>query len=53
MHVWTTTCLVAGGGPAGMMLGYLLARSGVSTLVVAFMPQPPKPRAAQWKSMQI
>jgi 2-polyprenyl-6-methoxyphenol hydroxylase-like FAD-dependent oxidoreductase len=34
MEVWTTTCLVAGGGPAGMMLGYLLARSGVSTLVV-------------------
>ena len=34
MQVWTTTCLVAGGGPAGMMLGYLLARSGVSTLVV-------------------
>jgi 2-polyprenyl-6-methoxyphenol hydroxylase-like FAD-dependent oxidoreductase len=34
MEVWTTTCLVAGGGPAGIMLGYLLARSGVSTLVV-------------------
>ncbi len=31
---WKTTCLVAGGGPAGMMLGYLLARSGVQTLVV-------------------
>jgi 2-polyprenyl-6-methoxyphenol hydroxylase-like FAD-dependent oxidoreductase len=30
---WKTTCLVAG-GPAGMMLGYLLARSGVQTLVV-------------------
>lgn len=29
-----TTCLVVGGGPAGMMLGYLLARSGVQTLLV-------------------
>jgi len=34
MDVWKTTCLVAGGGPAGMMLGYLLARSGVSSVVV-------------------
>ena len=25
---------VVGGGPAGMMLGYLLARSGVQTLLV-------------------
>jgi 2-polyprenyl-6-methoxyphenol hydroxylase-like FAD-dependent oxidoreductase len=24
-----TTCCVVGGGPAGIMLGYLLARSGV------------------------
>lgn len=24
----TTTCCIAGGGPAGMMLGYLLARAG-------------------------
>jgi 2-polyprenyl-6-methoxyphenol hydroxylase-like FAD-dependent oxidoreductase len=31
---WKTTCLVAGGGPAGMMLGYLLARSGVQTILV-------------------
>jgi 2-polyprenyl-6-methoxyphenol hydroxylase-like FAD-dependent oxidoreductase len=29
-----TRCLVAGGGPAGMMLGYLLARSGVQVLLV-------------------
>jgi len=27
-------CCVAGGGPAGMMLGYLLARSGVETVVL-------------------
>src|SRR5438094_231068 len=27
-------CCIAGGGPAGMMLGYLLARAGVETLVV-------------------
>jgi 2-polyprenyl-6-methoxyphenol hydroxylase-like FAD-dependent oxidoreductase len=29
-----TTCLVAGGGPAGMLLAYLLARSGVQTILV-------------------
>ena len=29
-----TTCCIAGGGPAGMMLGYLLARAGVRTLVL-------------------
>jgi 2-polyprenyl-6-methoxyphenol hydroxylase-like FAD-dependent oxidoreductase len=34
MDRWKTTCLVVGGGPAGMMLGYLLARSGVQTLLV-------------------
>ncbi len=27
-------CCIAGGGPAGMMLGYLLARAGVQTLVL-------------------
>jgi len=27
-------CCVAGGGPAGMMLGYLLARSGIEVLVL-------------------
>src|SRR6187401_2632749 len=27
-------CCIAGGGPAGMMLGYLLARSGVDVLVL-------------------
>jgi 2-polyprenyl-6-methoxyphenol hydroxylase-like FAD-dependent oxidoreductase len=29
-----TTCLVAGGGPAGMMLGFLLARAGVKVVVL-------------------
>jgi len=28
------TCCIVGGGPAGMMLGYLLARSGVSVAVL-------------------
>jgi 2-polyprenyl-6-methoxyphenol hydroxylase-like FAD-dependent oxidoreductase len=27
-------CCIAGGGPAGMMLGYLLARAGVTTVVM-------------------
>ena len=27
-------CCIAGGGPAGMMLGYLLARPGVKVLVL-------------------
>jgi 2-polyprenyl-6-methoxyphenol hydroxylase-like FAD-dependent oxidoreductase len=30
----TTTCCVAGGGPAGMMLGFLLARAGVDVVVL-------------------
>jgi 2-polyprenyl-6-methoxyphenol hydroxylase-like FAD-dependent oxidoreductase len=30
----TTRCCIAGGGPAGMMLGFLLARSGVDVLVL-------------------
>jgi 2-polyprenyl-6-methoxyphenol hydroxylase-like FAD-dependent oxidoreductase len=29
-----TTCVVAGGGPAGMMLGFLLARAGVEVVVL-------------------
>lgn len=29
-----TTCCIAGGGPAGIMLGYLLARKGVSVTVL-------------------
>jgi len=30
----TTRCCIAGGGPAGMVLGYLLARAGVPVVVV-------------------
>src|SRR5258708_579668 len=29
-----TACCIAGGGPAGMMLGFLLARAGVDVLVL-------------------
>ena len=29
-----TACCIAGGGPAGMMLGYLLARAGVNVVVL-------------------
>jgi 2-polyprenyl-6-methoxyphenol hydroxylase-like FAD-dependent oxidoreductase len=36
MHAATedTTCLIVGGGPAGMMLGLLLARGGVKVTVM-------------------
>src|SRR4051794_37653927 len=29
-----TRCCIAGGGPAGMMLGFLLARAGVDVVVI-------------------
>src|SRR4051812_30172744 len=34
MSTERTTCLVAGGGPAGMVLGLLLARAGVEVTVL-------------------
>ncbi|RXT56597.1 hypothetical protein B6S44_05930 [Bosea sp. Tri-44] len=34
MHQESTTCCIAGGGPAGMMLGFLLARAGVDVIVL-------------------
>jgi 2-polyprenyl-6-methoxyphenol hydroxylase-like FAD-dependent oxidoreductase len=33
-HSIATRCCIAGGGPAGMMLGYLLARAGVDVVVL-------------------
>ena len=30
----STTCVIAGGGPAGMMLGYILARGGLDVTVL-------------------
>src|ERR1700761_6758017 len=30
----TTGCVIAGGGPAGMMCGYLLARAGIDVIVL-------------------
>ena len=33
-EVVTTRCCIVGGGPAGMMLGFLLARAGVPTVVL-------------------
>ena len=33
-EVLETTCCVVGGGPAGVMLGYLLARRGVQVTVL-------------------
>jgi 2-polyprenyl-6-methoxyphenol hydroxylase-like FAD-dependent oxidoreductase len=33
-RVVTTRCCIVGGGPAGMMLGYLLGRAGVETVVL-------------------
>jgi 2-polyprenyl-6-methoxyphenol hydroxylase-like FAD-dependent oxidoreductase len=32
--IMTTRCVIVGGGPAGMMLGYLLARAGVEVVVL-------------------
>jgi 2-polyprenyl-6-methoxyphenol hydroxylase-like FAD-dependent oxidoreductase len=34
MKTFQTTCCIAGGGPAGVMLGYLLARQGVPVMVL-------------------
>ena len=34
METISTTCAIAGGGPAGMMLGLLLARAGVDVVVM-------------------
>src|SRR6516165_3847307 len=33
-EIQTTRCCITGGGPAGMMLGFLLARAGVDVVVL-------------------
>jgi 2-polyprenyl-6-methoxyphenol hydroxylase-like FAD-dependent oxidoreductase len=33
-RIISTKCCIVGGGPAGMMLGYLLGRAGIQTLVL-------------------
>ena len=34
MNALTSQCCIAGGGPAGLMMGYLLARAGVDVIVL-------------------
>ena len=34
MHRMKTDCVIAGGGPAGMLMGFLLARAGVDVVVL-------------------
>jgi 2-polyprenyl-6-methoxyphenol hydroxylase-like FAD-dependent oxidoreductase len=34
METLSTSCVIAGGGPAGMMCGYLLARAGIDVTVL-------------------
>ena len=34
MSALSTTCCIAGGGPAGLMVGYLMARQGIDTIVL-------------------
>ncbi len=34
----STRCVVAGGGPAGILLGYLLARAGIEVVVLEMWP---------------
>jgi 2-polyprenyl-6-methoxyphenol hydroxylase-like FAD-dependent oxidoreductase len=34
MESLSTDCVIAGGGPAGMMLGFLLARAGIDVMVL-------------------
>ncbi len=38
MRTLTTSCCISGGGPAGIMLGYLLARSGIDVTVLEKWP---------------
>jgi len=38
MQKLTTRCCIAGGGPAGIVLGYLLARAGIDVIVLEKWP---------------
>src|SRR5262245_43951430 len=38
MDTQTVRCCISGGGPAGMMLGYLLARAGIEVAVLEKWP---------------
>src|SRR6185503_21005810 len=38
MLTLSTRCCIAGGGPAGVMLGYLLARAGIDVIVLEKWP---------------
>ncbi|HEV3245010.1 MAG TPA: FAD-dependent oxidoreductase [Candidatus Paceibacterota bacterium] len=38
MRSISSRCVIAGGGPAGVMLGYLLARAGIDTIVLEKWP---------------
>lgn len=35
---YVTRCCIVGGGPAGLMLGYLLARAGINVMVLEKHP---------------
>ncbi len=37
-NIFVTQCCIVGGGPAGMMAGYLLARAGIDTIVIEKWP---------------
>ncbi len=42
VHRLTTHCCIVGGGPAGMMLGYLLGRAGIETLALRAIDTVPR-----------
>jgi glycine/D-amino acid oxidase-like deaminating enzyme len=47
VEVATTNCVEVGGGPAGIMLAYLLARAGVPVTLREFTAFAPKLEAAR------
>src|ERR1700722_18303565 len=38
MRITSSRCVISGGGPAGIMLGYLLARAGIDVAVLEKWP---------------